>query len=405
MKREFNKYIIWLVITLFVTYAFCLNTASAAFAPIIQASLHLGEIGLSVASGAFTLGYACMQIPAGYLLDKYNPRWVVSIGLLLLVIGNFAVSFTSTLIPFTLWSILQGIGAAFAFVSAAVLIAQWFSTTQFPILFGFTQTISCLAAGIVHYSFTKSLQAHSWNSVYQVIALIGLVLFLLTLLFIKSPPSMGPKNQINLKRSISIVGTNVNLIFCAIATATSFGILLTYAGFWYLPVQEFYHLDQVDAVIISGFIFLGIGLGTPFWAWLSNKIGSRTLVIHVSLVIGTMLMLLCLYLPHFDFKSLILIKSLSFLMGFFISGSTLFYTIASEISSYETRGVAISFINSTDYLFNILMLFIPYFFLTNFSKYYYTYLWVLPFCLLIALLMNYFIKDSYKSESGESSSS
>src|SRR5579883_1175267 len=79
--------LIWFIVTLFVVYSFCLNTAAAVFSDAIKTSLHADNVGASMATGAFILGFACMQIPAGYLLDKFNARYVVSSGVFLLALG------------------------------------------------------------------------------------------------------------------------------------------------------------------------------------------------------------------------------------------------------------------------------------------------------------------------------
>ena len=147
-------------------------------------------------------------------------------------------------------------------------------------------------------------------------------------------------------------------------------------------------------MIISGMIFVGLGIGTPVLGWISNLIKSRVMVIHITLCIGGMILLLCLYAPHFDITTLIPIKIVSFLLGFFLSGAMLFYTIVSEISTNKTRGVAISVLNTAVFLFNTLMLFIPYLFITIASKDFFTYLWILPFSIIFSLLLLYFIKDT-----------
>src|SRR5689334_10061599 len=127
MQNKIYGSIVWFVTTLFVIYSFCLNTAAAVFADAIKTTLHASDVAVSFATAAFILGFACMQIPAGYLLDKFNARFVVSTGVFLLALGNAIASFSDTLIVFALANILQGVGASFAFVSAAILISQWFS--------------------------------------------------------------------------------------------------------------------------------------------------------------------------------------------------------------------------------------------------------------------------------------
>lgn len=395
--QKYYGYIVWFVVTLFVVYSFCLNTASAVFAESIKASLHTSNLGVSIASGAFILGFACMQIPAGYLLDKWNARLVVSSGVCLLAIGNIIISLAGTLTVYALANFLQGLGAAFGFVAAAVLIARWFTAEKFPILFGFTQTLSCICAAIIHYYFTLALITHSWNDLYYGLAGFGFILLLLTLLLLKSPSGYKQETTLSLKQSLAVVLNNRQILLSAIAAATSFGVLLAYAGLWYLRVQSYYAVDNLQAVIIGGMIFWGTGIGTPLWGYLSNKIKSRVMIIHVTLCVGTMLLLLGLYLPHFNINTLVISKVVSFFIGFFLSGSMLFFTIVSEISTALTRGVAVSVLNTAVFLFNTLLLFIPFLFLTVFSTDFFTYLWVLPFFLLLAILLVYFVKDSIAS--------
>ena len=394
MRNKYG-YIVWFVTTLFVIYSFCLNTAAAVFFTAIQTTLHASNLEVSLASGAFILGFACMQIPAGYLLDKFNARFVVSAGVLLLTCGNAIASFTDHLIIFAIANFIQGLGASFAFIAAAILISQWFSSKTFPILFGFTQTISCTSAGIIHYYFIILLKTHTWNAIYHGLAIFGFILWILTLLLVKTPAAYKQLTTISLKQSLSKVLHNKQIWLCSIAAATSFGVLLAYASFWYMPIQTYYSIENWQAVIISGMIFFGIAIGTPFSGWISNKFKSRIMIIHITLVLGVMALILGIYLPHYKINTLIIIKTISFFIGFFLSGSMLFYTIVNEISPASTRGVAISFLNTLVFLFNTLLLFIPYLFVTAISKEFFTYLWILPCSALFSILLLYFIKDSF----------
>jgi len=396
--RNKYGYIVWFITTLFVIYSFCLNTAAAVFFTAIQTTLHASNFEVSLASGAFILGFACMQIPAGYLLDKFNARFVVSAGVLLLTFGNVIASLTDHLVIFSIANFIQGLGASFAFIAAAILISQWFSGKIFPILFGFTQTISCTSASIIHYYFIILLKTYTWNEIYQGLAVFGFILLILTLLIVKTPATYKQHTTISLKQSLSEVLHNKQIWLCSIAAATSFGVLLAYASFWYMPIQTYYSIENWQAVIISGMIFFGIAIGTPFSGWISNKLKSRIMIIHITLVLGAMALVLGIYLPHYNISTLIIIKTVSFFIGFFLSGSMLFYTIVNEISPASTRGVAISFLNTLVFLFNTILLFIPYLFVTTISKEFFTYLWILPCCALISILLLYFIKDSYSKQ-------
>ena len=161
-----------------------------------------------------------------------------------------------------------------------------------------------------------------------------------------------------------------------------------------MQVETTWAVDKLEAVIISGMIFVGIGIGSPLLGWLSNVIKSRIKVIHASLVLGTMALLLALYLPHYNTDSYIIIKTISLLTGFLLSGAMLFFTLVSEMSSDNTRGVAISLLNTVVFLSNTVLLFLPRLFITGASTQFFTYLWVLPFCVLFSILLMSWIRDT-----------
>ena len=119
------------------------------------------------------------------------------------------------------------------------------------------------------------------------------------------------------------------------------------------------------------------------------------------LALGTMALIMGIYLPHFNINTLIITKIISFLIGFLISASMLFYTLVNEISSDSTLEESpLVFLNTGVFLFNTFVLFIPYMFITYVSKDFFTYLWILPVCMLISILLLYFIKDTNPGRRG-----
>lgn len=389
--------LVWFISTLYVIYAFCLNTAGAVFSDSIKSSLHLSTIDVSYAVGAFTIGFALMQIPAGYLLDRFNIKYIVSFGVLLLALGNFLITYATSLWLFSLANLIQGFGGSFAFIAVGVLISKWFPAPLFPILFGLTQTVSCVLSGVIHYVFKTALNSHPWSLLYQYLSIYGFVLFVLILLIVKAPNDEKPTESISFIHAMRQVGGNPQIWLCTLAAATAFGALLAYVGFWYTNIQEFYKVSTNKTFIMSAIAFVGIGIGTPLLGYISNICKTRKGIIHVTLAVGNMALLLGIYLPHFNLNSLIIIDVISFCIGFFLSGSMLFYTIVSEISSDNTRGVALSITNTGVFLFNSILMFFPYLFLTNASQTFFTYLWVLPFCVMISILLLYFVKESYRN--------
>jgi MFS family permease len=394
MSNNIRGYLIWLIVTLFVVYAFFLNTAGAVFSGTFKSSLNLSDMGAAFAVGSFVLGFACMQIPAGYLLDSFPIRWIASGGLFLLAFGNLTLTFSSNLPFFALSNFIQGLGASFAFIAVGKLIGEWFAPKMFPILFGLTQTISCVLTAIIHYYLVQALAVVSWQMIYLEFALFGLVLLVLMLIFVKSPARAKAQRVLSLGDSLSTVLKSKQMWLCSGAAATSFGVLAAYGSFWYMQVEQYFSVDLSTSLVISGMIFVGIGIGTPFFGWLSNKLRSRKLAIHISVVPGTIFLIMGLYLPHFNTAVYIPVEFISFCIGFFLSGSMLYYTCISELSSSNTRAVALGLINTSVFIFNTALLFIPQFFITEKSSTYFTYLWILPVCVLISIFLGYFVKET-----------
>lgn len=399
MHKTIYGTLVWFVATLFVIYAFCLNTAGAVFSEAIKNTLSATDIGVSYATGAFIIGFALMQIPAGYLLDRFNARYIVGTAIFLLALGNIAISFSSNLYVYSIANFIQGMGASFDFITACILINQWFAPRMFPILTGLIETLAFIAAAIIHYFLLVALKNYSWQAVYQSLAIFGFILCFITLCIVKTPKDYVFKKDLSLKQSLSIVCSSTQTWLCAIAAATSFGVLLAYAGLWFMRIQKYYSVGDTQALLIGGMIFIGIGIGTPILGWLSNRLKSRKLVLHLSLVLGNMFLLMALYLPRFTLDSNIIIEIVSFLMGFFLSGSMLIYTMVSEMSTNSTRGVAISITNSSVFIFNTVLLLIPYLFMVSIKDTFFTYLWILPFCILISILLVYFLKETYPEQS------
>lgn len=390
-----TRFIIWLIVTLYVTYAFCLSTAAAVFSDAIKHSLALSDGAVSGALSAYIIAFACAQIPAGYLLDKYNPRWVVSIGLLILAVGNFLTSYANGFTMLLISNFIQGIGGSFAFIAAGVLTADWFSTRSFPILFGLTQSLSCILSGVFHYKMMMALKTLSWHVIYHELGILGVILFVLSVIFVKRKKKPVTSKSITLFESIKKILKNKQVILCAIAAATSFGVILAYASYWYMNIQKYYAVDAADAYIIGGMIFAGVGVGTPFLGWLSNALHSRMLVIHSALVLGVMALLAGIYLPHFKSHTFVIIKSLSFTIGFLLSGSMLFYTVVSENTTKAIRGVALSVTNTGVFLMNTVMMFLPRIFMIKSTDLFFTYLWIFPFIILLSIFTTYFIEETY----------
>ncbi len=389
-------YVVWFVISLFVVFAFSLNTAAGVFSGAIEHSLNLSASQTTIAMGAFIIGFALMQIPAGALLDRFNNKLIVSCAILIMASGAFLISRSSTIVTFSLANLVMGIGGSFAFVAAGKSVSKWFSFAAFPIMFGLTNTLSCLSTGFIHGLLIDQLATNSWQSVYLMLALAGVILCVITVIFFKEPRSQvsekSSEKPPSLISSVMAVVRIPGLWLCALSAGLSFGALLAYVSFWYVKVQDFYKVEEPNIIFLATLTFIGIGVGAFFWGLVAKYVKPLTTLIHSTLILGTLFLLLGIYLPHFNINTLIFAEIIAFCIGFFLAGSQLFYTIAAEMVPKHLTGIALSVVNTVVFLVNTLLLSLPYVFRTETSTFYNT-LWLFPFCIVLSIGLLVYMKS------------
>ena len=79
-----------------------LRAITATLSPSLTSEFNLLAGDLGLLAGGYFLGFATMQLPLGYLLDKHGPKRIVSSFLLIAIVGTasfaLAQSFTGLLI-------------------------------------------------------------------------------------------------------------------------------------------------------------------------------------------------------------------------------------------------------------------------------------------------------------------
>jgi MFS family permease len=116
----------WLVVALLAAALF-LNyvdrgTVPTA-APLIQDELHLSSWQLGVLLSAFFWSYALLQIPVGWIAERYGARRVLAAGLALWALATMLVGVADTFSTLILLRVLLGIGESAGFPCVSKLLA------------------------------------------------------------------------------------------------------------------------------------------------------------------------------------------------------------------------------------------------------------------------------------------
>jgi len=131
-------------------------------------------------------------------------------------------------------------------------------------------------------------------------------------------------------------------------------IVSLYAGLMFVPTTGFgqlwgvpyfverFQIDKVDAGAMVSMIFFGWALGGPLYGWISDKLHRRKMPMALAAISTLAAMSAILYAP----VSALEMKILMFLLGACSSGFILAFSVMREINVPLLTGTAIGFINT-----------------------------------------------------------
>ncbi|MGV0646281.1 MFS transporter [Mycolicibacterium sp. XJ879] len=132
--------------------------------------------------------YACAQVPAGVLLDRFGSKTLIIAGATLMASGQFALAFTESLPAAIAARAVLGLGDAVTFISVLRLVPHWFKPRQVPLVTQLTGICGQLGQVLSAVPFFALLKAQGWTTAYASVAALGVVSIILTLLLVKNTP-------------------------------------------------------------------------------------------------------------------------------------------------------------------------------------------------------------------------
>lgn len=179
------KYVI--VILLFLGWSignfdrFFMNYAILGISNDLQLSTSQTGIVLS----SFFAGYALMQIPGGWLADRFGFRKIIITALLawsiFTILSGMAWSFMSLI----LIRFLFGLGEGSFFPSASKGIASWFPQNERSRAMSFMLTSGTIMGVITPLIGTQSMQTIGWRTIFYIAGAVGIIFVLLYIIFLK----------------------------------------------------------------------------------------------------------------------------------------------------------------------------------------------------------------------------
>ncbi|MBB4924524.1 MFS family permease [Kitasatospora kifunensis] len=137
------------------------------------------------------LVYAAMQVPVGLLVDRFGPRRVLLLGVVLLSAGQLAFALSTSFAPALASRAVIGCGDAMTFISVLRVAARWFPAAQNPLVAQLTGLAGMGGNLVTTVVLSQTLHTEGWTVSFTAVALLGAVVFPLVALLLREAPPGG----------------------------------------------------------------------------------------------------------------------------------------------------------------------------------------------------------------------
>ena len=244
-----------------------LRAITATLSPILTSEFNLTAGDLGLLAGGYFLGFASMQIPLGYLLDRHGPKKVVSSFLLIAIIGTIAFALAQSFSGLLISRILIGVGVSACLMGPLTGYRIWFADE-------YQQRANAWMLMVLSMGFVFStlpvqllLPVIGWRWIFGLITILIFIVIILTLLFI--PPWKKEEENNNEKNIGSLSDVWKNKFFRSTIPLGLFNyggmiaIQTLWAGPWmvrvagYSPLESAIGLFWINITMLIAFLIFG----------------------------------------------------------------------------------------------------------------------------------------------------
>lgn len=341
---------VWSLATLFFIFEMSLQVFLGMVAPEFIKDLQLQPEQFAFLGSSFYIAYAIMQPNVGILCDRFSVKSVILTAITLCIVGAYLLQLSNGFYSALLARTLIGFGSSCAFIPILIISLNWFPKSYFGFFVGGSQLLGALGplfAGGPAAILMKHFGG-DWRQIVFGMSLFGILLLVITALFMKDRPK-GKSHQVIFLEAPTDFFSNARLIFknrqiwwisiYAGLVYVTIPLLGAYWGSSYLQSRAF---TKEESAFIVSMIWVGVAFSSPLIGIISDKIARRKIPMIVSPILGIVSILAILYLP---IKNVFLLSSAFFFLGISASGQSLSFALVAENVPKKLRSFILGFNN------------------------------------------------------------
>ncbi|MGZ4161204.1 MAG: MFS transporter [Neobacillus sp.] len=177
--------VIWLLIGGIINYLDRTNLSIAAPAMIKELKLNNTDIGLM--GTVFSWTYAVMQLPSGWLIDRFGAKRVYAVAVLWWSIATALTGACNKLLTLVGARFLLGVGEAPCMPTNAKITSQWFPKSERGLATGIWDASSKVGPALAPPVLVAIQMTFGWRALFFITGALGIVFILIFMKFYKSP--------------------------------------------------------------------------------------------------------------------------------------------------------------------------------------------------------------------------
>ena len=235
----------------------------------LMRDLAIGPEALGALTGAFFFGFAAMQIPCGFLFDRFGPRRSVAGMLILASTGGIIFTLAPNWPILLTGRVLMGAGFGVMLIGSMVVISRWFPPDRFSTLTAMVMSIGLLGNLAATTPLAWASQAVGWRAVFgAAVVFTALAAIAVWLVVRDAPPghpflARTPEPPRQMLQGLMEVLRNPRLKPILALNFCNYACTFTVQGLWGGPfLREVYGLSAIEAgnVLLAAVITYQLGI-------------------------------------------------------------------------------------------------------------------------------------------------
>ncbi len=267
-NARMNGVLFLLALSVLINYIDRSNLSIAA--ELIKHEIHINDFQLGTLLSAFFWTYALMQIPAGWLVDRFDVKWVFAAGFFLWSLSTAVTGILHGFAALLIIRVILGLGESVAFPSYGKVLGSYFKESRRGFANAMLMVGLALGPALGMWVGGRAVGHFGWRPFFLVLGLAGLLWLPLWSVWMprrNDAPSRAESYRagyLDILRQRSAWGTCIG--------QASINYFLYFLVTW-LPIylQRGRHLTLHDVANLGGLLFLASAVSSAATGKLSDR--------------------------------------------------------------------------------------------------------------------------------------